>query len=89
MNKRMRAEFEAYVWTLPETKQFMFSWYCGEYSYRPVQYRWEGWQASRQALEVELPSGFYCEAGYSRRVLDLEGTESAIRVAGIRIKGAL
>ena len=52
--------------------------------------RWETWQASRQALEVELPSGFSCGEGYfSQLVMGADEVKSSIRAAGIRIKGDL
>ena len=56
---------------------------------------WWGWEASRQALEVELPlavckaNGFDCEENEDDESYNLALTHCAIqiRAAGIRIKG--
>lgn len=53
----------------------------GVYAVTWVDMAWEGWQASRQCIEVELP--FYCD-GYQH---DKEIIDS-LRDAGIKVKGA-
>ena len=51
---------------------------------------WRGWQASREAVEVELPTRVDCcnvpFAGYSWNAC-LEESEKRIRAAGIKVKG--
>ena len=91
MSARMRAEFEAeFKRKFPLTYQAALS---GESkAHGDLSNAWWGWEASRQALGVELPSeqdgdgydeGYYCH-GYNCGFSD---AADAIRAAGIRIKG--
>ncbi|TBM29740.1 hypothetical protein [Hafnia paralvei] len=46
----------------------------------------ESWQASREAVEVELPTAEGEEGGITELIVDL--CSEAIRAAGIKVKGA-
>lgn len=55
----------------------------GEYGVPSVQLRWEAWQASRTAIEIEIPevcAWNLCE------LLDKKEVIEAIRAAGIKVK---
>lgn len=61
--------------------------YLHGYHYGWVDAFWEAWQASRAAIEIELPdvedpANFFCE------VYDTYKVQRAINSAGIKIKGA-
>lgn len=100
---QMQKDFEVYVWTEPETEQWMLSCYCGDYVYLPFKARWEDWQASRKMLVVDLPEPYSvpCIGDDETDLEWLEGLEAiaraesnmqqicakAIKSAGIRIKG--
>lgn len=57
---KMRQEFEAWVTRhRPGTRVEMDIEFTDEYLYAETQYAWEGWQASRATLCVELPEGHY------------------------------
>ncbi len=57
---KMREEFEA--WVSSKNLETSFGNYAAdEYDATWTQVYWEGWQASRKALVVELPSMERCE----------------------------
>ncbi|MBW2958956.1 hypothetical protein [Hafnia paralvei] len=62
----------------------------GKYASELTDAVWRGWQASREAVEVELPTRVDCcnvpFAGYSWNAC-LEESEKRIRAAGIKVKG--
>ncbi|QHJ79252.1 MAG: hypothetical protein [Bacteriophage sp.] len=55
------------------------------YHLKLIQRLWEAWQASREALEVELPAAEGEEGGITELIVDL--CSDAIRAAGIKVKG--
>ena len=64
----------------------------GPYHSKPCQSAWEAWQASREAVEVELPSfDKPVKWGAATISIDLyqhkKECEEAIRAAGIKVKG--
>lgn len=60
------------------------------YHLKLIQRLWEAWQASREAVEVELPTRVDCcnvpFAAHSWNAC-LEESEKRIRAAGIKVKG--
>ena len=57
-------------------------------------YAWEAWQASREAVEVELPQEAKCRFKYPEAEAQCDGfndalsqCDYAIRAAGIKVKG--
>lgn len=50
-----------------------------------VEIAWEAWQASRAAIEIELPESFTMHSGRSP-YLYVSEVQSAIRAAGIKVK---
>jgi len=60
----------------------------GKYASELTDAVWRGWQASREAVEVELPTRVDCcnvpFAGYSWNAC-LEESEKRIRAAGIKV----
>lgn len=48
-----------------------------------VELAWEAWQASRAAIEIELPTWFVSE---SIAVYDRDEVDEVIRAAGIKVK---
>lgn len=45
---------------------------------------WSGWQASRAAIEIELPTSF--EGPYMTLVMYTDEVENAIELAGLKVK---
>lgn len=102
--EKSRAEFEA-AFPLPEHTVFIDGGYrfdrsTGNAMHHLIagnyQGKWEGWQASRAALAVELPrlhsEEFYdefpeVEGGAYNEVRYANAVKDAIRAAGIKIKG--
>jgi hypothetical protein len=65
-NEKMREEFESWyrknhAWP-PESDPL--EKVGGEYVFGPIRYRWQTWQASRAAIEVELPKIVGFEGAY-------------------------
>lgn len=58
------------------------------YSNHFMNYAWEGWQASRAAIEIELPSTQPERFGFMAEHFNatLEECANAIRAAGIKVK---
>lgn len=87
-----REQFEA--WCLKRglsTDTDSDSWGQQKYKYDRIQCMWEGWMASRDAVEVELPKRREYvdtlsdhELGFN---IALENCAEAIRAAGIKVKG--
>lgn len=62
-------------------------WGQQKYKYDRIQCMWDGWQASREAVEIELPS--VTDAAdwlVSVDVMESEHVISAIRAAGVKVK---
>lgn len=57
----------------------------GKYASELTDAVWRGWQASREAVEVELPAAEGEEGGITELIVDL--CSDAIRAAGIKVKG--
>lgn len=81
-----REQFEE--WFKPRKERMKSDGIC---TLNIVRYRgmaWAGWQASREAVEVELPTRVDCcnvpFAGYSWNAC-LEESEKRIRAAGIKV----
>lgn len=70
----------------------------GDFKHHPVlRARFEGWQASRAAIEIELPDELTIEDCIEKDIdvcratqfnLGMGKLEQAIRAAGIKVKGA-
>ena len=58
MSEKIRREFEEwfYEYSLPCEGDWFKMDSCGDYDYPSTHDAWMGWQASRAALVVELPS---------------------------------
>lgn len=57
----------------------------GSYAFEPIQLQWEGWQASRAAIEIELPSkedpaNFFCE------VYDCDMVHESLANCGLKVR---
>lgn len=61
------------------------------YHLTSIQRQWEAWQASREAVEVELPAACaddeYFNDGVFQPMRYERDVERAIRAAGIKVKG--
>lgn len=56
-----------------------------EYATMWVDMMWQGWKASRAAIEVELP---HIEIGYEmQEYFEPNDVKNSIRAAGLKIKG--
>lgn len=104
MTDKMREEFEAWITSPPLEKPVLVnpesSGFSGEYRAYEVQLAWQAWQASRAAVEVELPKivAYQDDTGDLDADIDrLDGevlygllrfidVEDAIEAAGLRIK---
>ncbi|EGO8361922.1 hypothetical protein EYW98_21665 [Escherichia coli] len=53
--------------------------------YIKVEIAWEAWQASRAAIEIELPESFTMHSGRTP-YLYVSEVQSAIRAAGVKVK---
>lgn len=75
------------------TEQFHYgNWAC-QYKLESVRNKWDGWQASRAAIEIELPEEFHSESWLGNGCCDdyantkIAECRKAITSHGIRIKG--
>ncbi|WP_283647628.1 hypothetical protein [Hafnia paralvei] len=59
-------------------------WGQQKYKYDRIQCMWEGWQASREAVDIKLPE--VCAFNLCE-LLDKKQVIEAIRAAGIKVKG--
>lgn len=96
-----REQFETIYMKREPEASMAFNESVGRYKYAFIQSQYEffleAWQASREALEVELPQRqSLCASGYGNGYFvacnDGEGLEyddvvEAIRAAGIKVKG--
>ena len=86
MSNKMREEFEEWAQVMGlDLGRYKV---CIDYRKRETRAFFTVWQASRQALEIELPEeeahkGVYYDIEY----MDTDAVIEAIRSAGIRIKG--
>lgn len=79
------------------TEQFHYGNWAGKYKLESVRNKWEGWTASRAAIEIELPQRqSLCASGYgdgyfvpsdAGEGLEYDEVVEAITTHGIRIKG--
>lgn len=70
---------------------------CGSYRHLATENKWEAWQASRQAIEIEMPprkaayaSGYgdgYLVEQQGGEAIDYDEMVEVLRAAGLRIKG--
>lgn len=82
----MREEFEAWAIESGETalsKAHMLKSEDGEYYNYAAKTYWKAWQASRAALEVELPSFSEGNRPYNQGIYD---TKCRIEAAGVQVK---
>ncbi|WNO29648.1 hypothetical protein [Enterobacter phage SDFMU_Pec] len=56
----------------------------GSYSHLATENKWVAWQASRAAIEINLPESWYDE--YMDHVVNYDETVEVIRAAGIKVK---
>lgn len=57
----------------------------GRYSHLATENKWEAWQASRAAIEIDLPEWF-SPHDCGDRAMWSDSVEKAIRAAGIKLK---
>ncbi|WP_282748670.1 hypothetical protein [Hafnia paralvei] len=82
-----REQFEAWLRAQPHVLNVGVE-QDGTYTLHEDRVAWEAWQASREAVEIELPS--VTDAAdwlVSVDVMESEHVISAIRTAGIKVKG--
>ena len=87
----MRDEFEAWVknnWPAQSLERFnpLHGVTEGEYTGLTVQHCWEAWQASRAAIEVELPDWFEPYSGSNEHAYWRIEVDAAIKEIGIKVK---
>lgn len=64
----------------------------GVYSHLATENKWEAWQASRAAIEIDLPKKYFSEAYFGNGCCDdyanakLDQVYLAVRAAGIKVK---
>lgn len=90
----MREEFEAWYadrecYNKVQATCWLVKESCGGYTYRDPNEAWKiwqaGWQASRAAIEVELPSKRDCNFD-EREISVVETCRQAIEAAGLKVK---
>ena len=71
------------------TEQFHYGNWAGQYKLESVRNKWEGWKASRAAIEIELPCGEISPSMHmtQRVMMNAKDVVKAITSHGIRIKG--
>lgn len=86
-----REKFEEFIDENFGFKKDRFRMFRGEYQSQFTKQMWESWQASREAVEVELPKRREYvdtlsdhELGFN---IALKQCAEAIRAAGIKVKG--
>lgn len=79
-----RKQFEAWLRAQPHVLNVGVE-QDGTYTLHEDRMAWEAWQASREAVEVELPTAEGEEGGITELIVDL--CSDAIRAAGIKVKG--
>lgn len=89
-----REQFEAIYMKREPEASMAFNESVGRYKYAFIQSQYEffleAWQASREAVEVELPPTFWYDHDDLPRevaVLNKQLVKKAIRAAGIKVKG--
>lgn len=91
-NEKMREEFEA--WVVPYSKERLYSYQdlvlkrsSDGYATTWVDSMWIGWQASRAAIEVELPSCRDSSSAYfGDECYDPDELVKAIESLGLKVK---
>jgi len=88
MSEKIRMEFEEwfYEYSLPCEGDWFKRDSRGDYDYPSTHDAWMGWQASRSALVVELPSdinGEYYADGWNAALMCVEGM---LEEAGVSYK---
>lgn len=61
----------------------------GKYTHASIDSAWEGWQASRAAIEIELPEACSCCYSESEKELHdsaMDEVADILRAAGIKVK---
>ena len=71
------------------TEQFHYGNWAGQYKLESVRNKWEGWKASRAAIEIELPGGTgWASDPYNHgRNAGINQCAESVKFHGIRIKG--
>lgn len=88
-----REQFEVWFKSISSPSNKLLNWRksLNAYDYSVTQAAWEAWQASREAVEVQLPDRRDYEETLSDHELGfniaLELCAEAIRAAGIKVKG--
>lgn len=93
-----REQFEAIYMKREPEASMAFNESVGRYKYAFIQSQYEffleAWQASREAVEVELPQEAKCRFKYPEAEAQCDGfndalsqCDYAIRAAGIKVKG--
>jgi len=93
MSEKIRREFEEwfYEYSLPCEGDWFKRDSCGDYDYPSTHDAWMGWQASRAALVVELPTSLrHSECGYDYASEAFEETIDVVKLsldsAGVNYK---
>ena len=94
--EQMRSEFEAWISNLSRGCADLHVNIYGDYDDPQVIPYWEAWQASRAAVELDLPprksayaSGYgdgYLVEHQDGEAIDYEDTVEILRAAGLRVK---
>ncbi|HXD09502.1 MAG TPA: hypothetical protein VN653_05525 [Anaerolineales bacterium] len=88
--EKMRKEFEA--WAAKHKHNLLRDGVVVDYACRYTDLAWPAWQASRAAIEVELPEpygAFGCMGhgmGEADTVIDYDGTVEAIESLDLKVK---
>lgn len=90
-----REQFEAWLRAQPHVLNVGIE-PDGTYTLHEDRVAWEAWQASREAMEVELPQEAKCRFKYPEAEAQCDGfndalsqCDYAIRAAGIKVKGGV
>lgn len=82
-----RKQFQEWVLSSPEAEHDDIVMRSGEYLRILNTFMWEAWQASREAIEIELPMK-KAEHASHQSVFNggIDAVAKAIRAAGIKVK---
>lgn len=86
-----REQFEEWVkeetgFDLWRTEYPMTEWDNQQYKYHQTNLAWMAWQASRAAIEIELPGSFRESYLSSNMVIDEQETIELIKSQGLKVK---
>ena len=83
--EKMREEFDSWLRSQPHVLNVGFDKVTGKYLLEEDETAWQAWQASRAAIEVELPGSFWQDYVNKNEVMDADRVIEAIESIGLKV----